>query len=158
MTELVSWRPSAGRRLTQSRVDFQSEQRTRFMLLGETMIRHALPSGAIAAISLGVHGATAGSCLIASPRFPLRVTAGVLSAGSDAVDLASIAPPADKNLTAAASTQKHPARSFIGTCGSAGPTRGVPALCVCLFQQYSALRPLVYCFSGIRKNTIPSSH
>ena len=113
------------------------------MLLGETMIRHALPSGAIAAISLSVHGATARSCLIASPRLPLPVAAGVSSAGSDAVDLASIAPPADKNLTAAASTQKHPARSFTATYGSAGPMRGVPAFFVCLFQQYSALRPLV---------------
>ena len=35
------------------------------------MIRHAVLSGTITAISVGVHGATARSCLIASPSFPL---------------------------------------------------------------------------------------
>jgi hypothetical protein len=78
------------------------------------MIRHASPSGPITAISGGMHDATARSCLIASPSFPLSVASGFLRAGSDAVDLTSIAPPADKDLRAAASTQKHSARCFVG--------------------------------------------
>jgi hypothetical protein len=61
-----------------------------------------------------MHDATARSCLIASPSFPLSVASGFLRAGSDAVDLTSIAPPADKDLRAAASTQKHSARCFVG--------------------------------------------
>jgi hypothetical protein len=40
-------------------------------------------------------------------------------AGSDAVDLASIAPPTDKNLGAAARAQEHPARCFIRARGTA---------------------------------------
>ena len=84
------------------------------MLVIQTMIRHASPSGPITAISGGMHDATARSCLIASPSFPLSVASGFLRAGSDAVDLTSIAPPADKDLRAAASTQKHSARCFVG--------------------------------------------
>jgi hypothetical protein len=69
------------------------------------MIRHAVQlSGTITAISLGVHGVTTRSCLIASPSFPLSVAAGFLRADSDAVDLAAVTPPANKNLTTAANT------------------------------------------------------
>ena len=68
------------------------------------MIRHAVLSGTVTAISVGVHGATTRSCLIASPSFPLAVAAGLLGTGSDADDLASITPPTDKNLRAAAGT------------------------------------------------------
>jgi hypothetical protein len=68
------------------------------------MIRHALPPGSVPAISLGMQGATTRSCLVASPCLPLSVAAGFLRAGSGAIDLASIAPPTDKNLTAAADT------------------------------------------------------
>src|SRR6266576_1936224 len=107
------------------------------------MIRHAVLSGTITAISVGVHGATTRSCLIASPSFPLSLAAGFLRAGSDAVDLASITLPTDKNLRVAASAQKHPARSFIDTYGSAGPTCRRPALRLCQVRQYSVLRPRV---------------
>jgi len=48
------------------------------MLLGETMIRHAVLPGTVTAISVGVHGATTRSCLIASPSLPLSVAAGFL--------------------------------------------------------------------------------
>src|SRR6266404_6865209 len=65
----------------------------------ETMIRHAVLSGTITAISVDVHGATTRSCLIASPSFPLSVAAGFLRAGSDAVDLASITLPTDNVMT-----------------------------------------------------------
>jgi hypothetical protein len=68
-----------------------------------------------AATSGSVHGATTWSCLIAPPSFPLVVAAGFLRAGSDAIVLAAIALPTDKNLRAAATTQKRPARHFIGT-------------------------------------------
>ena len=83
------------------------------MFIGETMIRHASPSRTITATSGGVHGATTWSCLIAPPSFLLIVAAGFLRAGSDAIDLAAIALPTDKNLGAAATTQKRPARHFM---------------------------------------------
>jgi hypothetical protein len=51
----------------------------------------------------------------------LVVAASFLRAGSGAVDLASIAPPADKDLRAAASTQKHSARHFIGRVRHTSP-------------------------------------
>ena len=99
------------------------------------MIRHALYSGTVTAISFGVHGATTGSCLIASSGYPLPVAAGLLRAGFNAIDLASIAPPTDKNLRAAATTQKHPARNFVSTCATAYPTYRMPVHCVGQFQQ-----------------------
>jgi hypothetical protein len=123
MTNLVSRWPSAQRRRTQGRIDVESRRKSFATRLGRTMIRHALPSSTVPAASLGVHGAPPRSRLIASPGFPLSVAAGLLRAGSGAVDLASITDPTDKNLRAAADTQKHPARSFIDTCGSACPTR-----------------------------------
>ena len=79
------------------------------------MIRHASPSRTVTAISGSVHGATTWSCLIAPPSFPLVLAAGFLRAGSEAVDLATIALPTDKNLRAAATTQKQSARHFIST-------------------------------------------
>ena len=119
------------------------------MLVIGTLIRHASPSGTVTAISGGMHGATTRSYLIASPSFPLVVAPGFLCAGSDAVDLTSIAPPTDKDLRAAASTQKHPATRFIDTCGSASPALRITALCIYIYQfwQYSALRPLAYLFT-----------
>lgn len=123
MTNLVSRWPSAQRRRTQGRIDVESRRKSFATRLSRTMIRHALPSSTVPAASLGVHGATPRSRLIASPGFPLSVAAGLLRAGSGAVDLASITDPTDKNLRAAADTQKHPARSFLDTCGSACPTR-----------------------------------
>ena len=92
---------------------------------GETMIRHALSSGTVMAISVGVHRATTRSCLIALPSFLLSIASSFLRASFDAVDLASIAPPTDQDLRAAASTPKHPARSFINTCGRACPARRI---------------------------------
>ncbi len=91
------------------------------MLVIGTLIRHASPSGTVTAISGGMHGATTRSYLIASPSFPLVVAPGFLCAGSDAVDLTSIAPPTDKDLRAAASTQKHPATRFIGRVRHTNP-------------------------------------
>ena len=111
------------------------------------MIRHASPSRTITATSGGVHGATTWSCLIAPPSFLLIVAAGFLRAGSDAVNMTSITPATDKDLRAATSTQKHSARNFIDTCGSASPALRITALCIYQFWQYSALRPLAYLFT-----------
>ena len=77
------------------------------------MIRHAAPSSTVAAISFDVHGTATRSCLIASPSFPLPVAASFLRTGSDAVDLAAIAPSTDKKLRAAVRAQKDPARRLI---------------------------------------------
>src|SRR6201985_4024453 len=85
------------------------------------MIRHALPSGTVTATSGRVHGATTRSCLIAPPSFPLVLAAGILRAGSEAVDLAAIAVPTDKHLRAAATTQKQSARHFIGAVRHINP-------------------------------------
>jgi hypothetical protein len=115
MTEPLWWRLSAGPRFAQGLADLRFEKGTRFLFVGETMIRHASPSRTVTATSGGVHGATTWSCLIAPPSFPLVVAAGFLRAGSDAIDLAAIALPTDKNLRAAATTKKRPARHFIGT-------------------------------------------
>ena len=74
-----------------------------------------------------MHTATTRSCLIASPSFPLVLAPGFQRAGSEAVDLTSIAPTTDKDLRAAASTQKHPAiRYFIGRVRHTTP-RPAPA-------------------------------
>jgi hypothetical protein len=91
------------------------------LLVGGTMIRHALPSCTVTATSGSVHGATTRSCLIAPPSFPLVLAAGILRAGSEAVDLAAIAVPTDKNLRAAATTQKQSARHFIGAVRHINP-------------------------------------
>ena len=141
MTEPLWWRLSAGRRFAQGLADLQFGKRTRFLFIGETMIRHASPSRTVTATSGGVHGATTWSCLIAPPSFPLVVAAGFLRAGSDAVDMTSITLATDKNLRAATRTQKHSARNFIDTCSSASPALRITALCVYQFWQYSTLRP-----------------
>jgi hypothetical protein len=117
MTEPLWWRLSAGRRFA----DLRFEKRTRILFVGETMIRHASPSRTVTATSGSVHGATTWSCLIAPPSFPLLVAAGFLRAGSDAIVLAAIALPTDKNLRAAPTTQKRPARHFIGTVRHINP-------------------------------------
>src|SRR5450432_3285393 len=101
MTEPACWRFSAGLRRTQIRCDVQFEWGP-CRLFGQTMIRHALLSGTVTAISFGVHGATTGSCLMAASGYPLPVAASHLRTGFDAIDLASITPPTDKNLRAAA--------------------------------------------------------
>src|SRR5256885_11473058 len=113
MTEPASGWLSARRRRIQSGPIRQPGQETRFVLFRETMIRHAVLSGTITAISVGVHGATTRSCLIASPSFPLSVAAGFFRAGSDAGDLASITLPTDKKPRVRPGGHKHPARSFI---------------------------------------------
>src|SRR6202040_2231121 len=115
MTEPLWWRLSAGRRFAQGLADLRFEKRTRFLFVGETMIRHASPSRTVTATSGSVHGATTWSCLIAPPSFPLLVAARFLRAGSDAIVLAAIALPTDKNLRAVATTHKRPASHFIGT-------------------------------------------
>jgi hypothetical protein len=147
MTEPLWWRLSTGRRFAQGLADLRFEKRLRFLFVGETMIRHASPSRTITATSGGVHGATTWSCLIAPPSFLLIVAAGFLRAGSDAVDMTSVTPATDKNLRAASSTQKHSARNFIDTCGSASQALRITALCIYQFWQYSALRPLAYLFT-----------
>src|ERR1700730_18847791 len=121
MTEPLWWRLSAGRRFAQGLADLRFEKRTRFLFIRETMIRHASPSRTVTATSGNVHGATTWSCLIAPPSFPLLVAAGFLRAGSDAIVLAAIALPTDKNLGATATTQKRPARHFIGTVRHINP-------------------------------------
>src|ERR1700693_1314896 len=64
--------------------------------------------------------------------------------------MTSDTPATDKNLRAAASAQKHSARNFIDTCGSASRALRITALCIYQFWQYSALRPLVYLFTTRR--------
>jgi hypothetical protein len=91
------------------------------LFVGETMIRHASLSRTVTATSGSVHGATTWGCLIAPPSFPLLVAAGFLRAGSNAIVLAAIALPTDKNLRAAPTTQKRPARHFIGTVRHINP-------------------------------------
>jgi len=91
------------------------------LFVGGTMIRHALHSCTVTATSGSVHGATTRSCLIAPPSFPLVLAADILRAGSEAVDLAAIAVPADKNLRAAATTHKQSARHFIGAVRHINP-------------------------------------
>jgi hypothetical protein len=84
---------------------------------------------------------------------------GFLSAGSDAVDMTSITTATDKNLRAATRTQKHSARNFIDTCGSASPALRITAFCDYQFWQYSAHHPLVISLrpGGLRKDGIPRS-
>jgi hypothetical protein len=98
------------------------------------MIRHASLSGAVAAISVGVHDASTRSCLVTSASCPLLVAAGFLGAGSGAVGLPAIAPPTDNNLQATASAEKHPARNVIDACGSARPARQIPTLGIAHFR------------------------
>ena len=126
MTEPLWWRLSAGRRFAQGLADLRFEKRTRFLFIRETMISHASPSRTVTATSGNVHGATTWSCLIAPPSFPLLVAAGFLRAGSDAIVLAAIALPTDKNLGATATTQKRPARHFIGTVRHINPRAQIP--------------------------------
>jgi hypothetical protein len=121
MTQPLWWRLSAGRRFAQGLADLQFKKRTRLLLVCGTVIRHVPPSRTITATSGSVHGATTWSCLIAPPSFPLVLAAGFLRAGSEAVDLATIALPTDKNLRAAATTQKQSARHFIGTVRHINP-------------------------------------
>ena len=121
MTQPLWWRLSAARRFAQGLADLQFKKRTRLLLVGGTMIRHALPSCTVTATSGSVHGATTRSCLIAPPSFPLVLAAGILRAGSEAVDLAAIAVPTDKHLRAAATTQKQSARHFIGAVRHINP-------------------------------------
>ena len=121
MTEPLWWRLSAGRRFAQGLTDLQFEIRIRFLFICGTMIRHALPSRTVTATSGGVHRATTWGCLIAPPSFPLVVAAGFLRAGSEAIDPAAIAPSTNKNLRAAANTQKKSARQFIGTVSHVNP-------------------------------------
>ena len=159
MTEPLWWRLSAGRRFAQGLAALRLKKRPRFLFVGATMIRHASPSRTITATSGGVHGATTWSCLIAPPSFLSPAAAGFLRAGSDAVNMTSITSATDKDLRAAASTQKHSARNFIDTCGGASPALRITALCIYQFWQYSALRPLAYLFTtrwppqgGIRRS------
>lgn len=131
----MPWWPCAGCR---RRGDRQSGRREFILHLGQTLIRHAASSSTVAAISLGVHGTSPRSCLIAAPSFPLPLAAGVLRACSEAVRMASIAPSTNEDLTAAARAKKHPANRVIGT--SASPTRRIPGISVWLLKQCSALR------------------
>ena len=157
MAEAVAWCLSPGRRLTDSGGGGAFEQKGRFQFHHGTMIRHALPSGTKTATSVGVQGAAARTGLIASASLSLTVAAGFLCAGSDAVDLAAVASSADKNLRAAASAQKNPARNLISACDGTCLTRRTPALCCRPFRQYSALRPPVLLLdrAGSRGDGIP---
>jgi len=118
-------RACAGRGITRSRGTLQSAPGTGFRLMGGTLIRHATGSGAVPAVSLGVHGAATGCCLMPSAGFPLVVTAGVMSAALRTVNLASVAPSTDKNLRTAERTQKHPKGVFINTSRGTCPARSI---------------------------------
>lgn len=94
----MAWGLSDGWRLTDSDDGGAFEQKARFPFHCKTMIRHALPPGTVAATSFGMQNATARARLIASASFSLMIAAGFLCAGSDAVDLATVASSTDKNL------------------------------------------------------------
>jgi hypothetical protein len=130
MTQPLWWRLSAVRRFAQDLADLEFKNRTRLLLVCGTMIRHASPSRTVTATSGSVHGATTWSCLIAPPSFPLVLVAGFLRAGSEAVDLAVIALPTDKNLSAAATTQKQSARHFIGAVRHINPQPSAVSSCL----------------------------
>ena len=85
-----------------------------------------------------MHGTSPRSCLIAAPSFPLPLAAGFLCACSEAVGLASVAPPTNKDLTVAARAQKHSASRCIG--GRTSPTHRIRAIYVWHIGQCSALR------------------
>src|ERR1700719_821971 len=55
MTEPLWWRLSAGRRFAQGPANLRFEKRTRFLFVGETMIRHASPSRTVTATSVRDH-------------------------------------------------------------------------------------------------------
>jgi hypothetical protein len=103
------------------------------------MIRHAL-SGTVATIAFGMQGTPTGSRLIAPPSFPLLLAAGFLRTGSDAVDLAAVTSPTNKNLTSTTCAQKHPARRFLHAFrAAAGSTCRKPAPTFCQLRHCSVL-------------------
>jgi uncharacterized protein (DUF1810 family) len=108
------------------------------------MIRHACHPRTVTTASLGVHGATHWGCLIAAASFPLLVTAGVLGAVSYAINLISVAPPTDQNLTAAPSANKKPTRYVVGTSIRAYPAHDNQALCVDAFHLYWAVAEMAH--------------
>src|ERR1700682_4132724 len=74
MTEPLWGRLSAGPRFAQGLADLRFEKRTRFLFVGETMIRHASPSRTVTATSGSVHGANTWRLLIAAPTTKKRPT------------------------------------------------------------------------------------
>ena len=93
------------------------------------MIRHARHPRTVTTASLNVQGATGRGCLIPAACFPLLVATGVLSAVTHAINLISVAPTTDQNLTPAPGTNKQPARYFSRASICAGPAHGNQALC-----------------------------
>ena len=140
MTAAVSRRCGAGRRSIPTRRPVPPARRTGFRLLIRTMIRHAPHPGAVTAVSFGVHGAATRGCLMTATSLPLPLAAGVPCAASHAINLAPIAPPANKNLRAAAGTQEHSAGRFVITCGQTCSTHASITLRVSWFRQYRDLR------------------
>jgi hypothetical protein len=140
MTATMSWRCGARRRSIQTRRPVPPARRTGFRLLIGTMIRHASNPSAVTAVSFGVHGAATRGCLMTATSLPLPLAAGVPRAASHAINLAPIAPPANKNLRAAAGTQEHSAGRFVITCGQTCSTHASITLRVSWFRQYRDLR------------------
>jgi hypothetical protein len=140
MTAAVSRRRGARRRSIQTRRPVPPARRIGFRLLIRTMIRHASHPGAVMAVSFGMHGAATGGCLMTSASLPLPLAAGVPRAASHAINLAPIAPPANKNLRAAAGTQEHSAGHIVITCGQTCSTHASIMLRVSWCRQYRDLR------------------
>ena len=155
LTSVVCWRPAAWRRLAQaSRDGPRSAPLGRFMLPGQTMIRHASHPGAVAAISFGMHGAATGGCLMTSASLPLSLAAGVTRAAPHAVNLAPVASPANKTLRTAASTQEYSAGNFINTSGRTCMARAITAPRASRLQQDWDLHQMISSWSdGILTTT-----
>jgi len=143
MTAAVSRRCGARCRSIHTRRLVPPARWTGFRLLIRTMIRHASNSGAITAVSLGVHGAATGGCLMTSASLPLPLAAGVSRAASHAINLTPIAPPANKHLRAAAGTQEHSAGHIVITCGQTCSTHASITLRVSQFRQCRDLRQIL---------------
>src|ERR1700728_2954166 len=154
MTTAPSRRCAGRCRLTPVHRAVPLAQKIRFRLRVWTMIRHASHPGAVTAASLGVHGAAPGSCLITAAGISLPLTTGGPGAASHAINLASIAPPANKDPHAAAGTEKHSAGHLILTYGETCSAHAGIALKVHLLRHYWDLRQILAAWpKGIRGTT-----
>ncbi len=143
----VARRRAARRRYTphtQRLRGLRTGRRSCFTLHRRTLIRHACHPRTVTTASLGMHGATSWGCLIAAPSFPLPVAAGVLGAVSHAINLISVAPTTDQNLTSAPGANKRPARYFISTSICAYPAHENQALCVDAVHAFLALAEMAH--------------
>ena len=143
MTAAVSRRCGARCRSIHTRRLVPPTRKTGFRLLIRTMTRHASNSGAVTAVSFGVHDAATGGCLMTSASLPLPLAAGVPRATSRAISLAPITFPANKHLRAPAGTQEHSAGHIVITCAQTCSTHASITLRVSQFRQCRDLRQIL---------------